>query len=172
MINKMKIELAKKALGRGSSGLYFIIDILRDKKGGTDLAFSRSWYILLSFNFELILKSILILESKLDSKEKILRSIKSHNLNELSEIISKEDLEKYGIRKITTNVINSFIQYEVEIVNDKGTILIEDLIDIRYDFERENLRNVDSDEINRIKKEIKLLLSVVDKINKVLYPTA
>ena len=28
MLNKIKIELAKKAVGRGSSGLYFVDDIL------------------------------------------------------------------------------------------------------------------------------------------------
>ncbi|MCC6323177.1 hypothetical protein IT400_00090 [Candidatus Nomurabacteria bacterium] len=47
-----KYELTKRAIARASSGLHFLNDCLFNKKGGTDPAYSRSWYILLSFNFE------------------------------------------------------------------------------------------------------------------------
>jgi hypothetical protein len=171
MPNKIKIELAKKAVGRGSSGLYFIDDILRNKKGGTDSAFSRSWYILLSFNFELILKAILILENQKNSKQEILNSIKGHNLVSLSKVINDISLKKYGIDNIKKQTDNNFIFYIVEISDNRGSVIIQDLIDVRYDFEKEQLRNSESNEINRIKNEIKLLLSVVDEINKIVWPT-
>ncbi len=171
MLSDTKIELAKKALGRGGSGLYFIEDVLRNRSGGTDLAFSRSWYILLSFNFELILKAILILENKLDTKEEILDSIKGHDLAKLSSGIDTDSLRKYGINKISKQVSNSFISYNVEISSDRGCVIIQDLIDVRYDFEKEQLRNSDAGEMDRIKNEIKLLLSVVEEINKIVYPS-
>ncbi len=171
MSNNIKIELAKKAAGGGSSGLYFIDDILRNKSGGTDMAFSRSWYILLSFNFELILKAILIIENKQNTKKAILNSIKSHNLVSLSKIIDKKSLNKYGIDSIEKEIKNNFISYIVKISNNRGSIIIQDLIDVRYDFEKEELRISDPNEINRIKKEVNLLLSVIDEINKVVWPT-
>jgi hypothetical protein len=169
MINSVKIELAKKASGRGSSGLYFIEDILRDKTGGTDIAFSRSWHLLMSFNFELILKAILILENEKSSKDQILKSIKKHDLDSLSKIIDTKVLKKYGIVSITKKVNNSFISYVVKMSKNRGNIIIEDLIDIRYDFQKDELRKIDSGEVLRLKKEIKFLESVVHEINNVLY---
>lgn len=171
MYSNTKVELAKKALGRGGSGLYFIEDVLRNRSGGTDLAFSRSWYILLSFNFELILKAILILENRLDTKEEILDSIKSHDLAKLSLAIDVDSLRRYGINKISEQVSNSFISYSVEMSDGRGCVIIQDLIDVRYDFEKEQLRNSDVDEMDRIKNEIKLLLSVVEKINMIVCPS-
>ncbi len=171
MPGKIKIELAKKAVGRGSSGLYFVDDILRNKNGGTDRAFSRSWYILLSFNFELILKAILILENISNVEKEILNSIKSHDLDSLSKSIAVESLQKYGISDIKKEVNNSFISYIIKMSEDRGNIIIEDLIDIRYDFEKDKLRNQDPNEIDRIKNEIKLLLLVVDEINKIVWST-
>ncbi len=169
MINNTKIELVKRAVGRGGSGLYFIEDILRDKTGGTDSAFSRSWHILISFNFELILKSILILENEKNSKSEILKSIKNHDLDKLSKTIDTKSLEKYGITSITKKVDNNFISYVVKMSEKRGNIIIEDLTDIRYDFQKNELRKIEPDEIRRLKKEINLLKSVVDKINNVIY---
>ena len=172
MTYNAKVELARKAVERGSCGLYFIDEILRHKNGGTDMVFSRSWYILLSFNFELILKAILIIESKETTKQKILDSIKNHDLQKLSKIVDKISLNKYGIDSIKKEVNNSFISYIVKISNDRGSITIQDLIDVRYDFQKEELRIPDPKEISRIKNEVELLLSVVNEIKKVVYLTS
>lgn len=169
MLNNIKIELAKKAVGRGGSGLYFIDEILKNKKGATDIAFSRSWYILLSFHFELILKAILILENPKNTKEEILNSIKSHNLLKLSKVIQISLLRKYGIDDIKKEIKNSFISYIISLSNNRGHVIVQDLIDVRYDFEKKELRDTDSGEIDRIKNEVKLLLSIVDEINKIVW---
>jgi len=58
------IVLAQRVITRASSGLYFIEDILRNRGDSTDGAYSRSWYVLLSFNFELILNALIALESR------------------------------------------------------------------------------------------------------------
>lgn len=164
-----KQKLAERAVSRGSSGLYFIDDVLRNKNGATDAAFSRSWLILLSFNFELILKSILILESKHTTQKDILNEIKSHDVDKLSKIIDVAILSKYGINSIKKKITNSFIYYVVEMMNKKDKVIIQDLTDIRYDFIKDNLRKTEPDEIDRIKNEINILLTIVDKINKILY---
>lgn len=169
MLNEIKLDLARKALQRGSSGIYFIDEILRNRSGSTDAAFSRSWYILLSFNFELILKAILILESPESTKEEILQSIKSHDLKKLCNTIQSDNLKKYGISSIQESSEDGFKHY---IISTKDCqITIQDLIDVRYDFEKDALRKTNPDEIDMIKKEIKSLFGIIDTINKFLYPT-
>ena len=72
-----KYILAERAVFRANSGLYFLEECLAlIHKGGTDPAFSRSLYILFSYNFELILKSRILLASELISRKDLIEKIK------------------------------------------------------------------------------------------------
>lgn len=68
MTNEEKYKYAYKLTSVASSGLTFIEDSLANTMNdATDLAFLRSFYMMLSYNFELILKSrVVMLDSFVD----------------------------------------------------------------------------------------------------------
>ena len=76
MYSKGKI-LAQRAILRASSGLYFVDEIIRFRGDSTDGVYSRSWYVLLSFNFELVLNAIIALESKAKTNKEVMADIMS-----------------------------------------------------------------------------------------------
>ena len=47
-------------------------------------------------------------------------------------------------------------------------IIVQDLIDVRYDFEKDQLRNTDPNESCRMRSEVEILLGVTQKIMKML----
>ena len=149
--------LAQRAISRASSGLYFIDEIIRFRGASTDGAFSRSWYVLLSFNFELILNALIALESKGKTNQEVMKDIMSvrppHDYEKLFHKISPRLLNEVGLISIKRKIKNGFIEYEVAF-KDGNKAYIQDLVDVRYDFKKDNLRNPDPDEIPRIKKEI------------------
>jgi len=79
--------LAQRAIGRAGSGLFFIEEVLESRGDSTDIAYSRSWYILLSFNFELILNALIAFESTGTTNEEVIKDIMkvkpSHNFEKL-----------------------------------------------------------------------------------------
>lgn len=159
--------LAQRAILRASSGLYFIEEIIRNRGDSTDGAYSRSWYILLSFNFELILNSLIALESKGVTNDEVIRDIMkvkpSHDFEKLSKSISPELLKKVGLVSVHKQSKGGFIEYEVT-MQDGGKVFVQDLIDVRYDFKKDVLRKPDAQEIPRINGELKSLRSVIGVI--------
>jgi len=157
-------KLAQRAIERADSGLYFIEDILQFKDGSTDMAYSRSWYILMSLNFELILNALIALESKGNTNEEVIKDITSvrpsHDFEKLSESISPELLNEVGLVSIKKKMKGVFIEYEV-MMHDKSKVHVQDLVDVRYDFKKDDLRKSDPQEVSRIKRELKSLRSVV-----------
>ncbi|MEK7463390.1 MAG: hypothetical protein AAB621_03455 [Patescibacteria group bacterium] len=160
--------LAKRVIFRANSGLHFLDQCLTHiHRGGTDAAFSRSLYILLSFNFELILKSRLLLASNQIKREDLIKEIKSHNLEELSKKLSENELNDINIKSIKKREDSGFTEYLVEMDNGNN-IILQDLIDIRYDFEKDNLRKIDPNEADRMQNEIEILFEVAKKIMKIV----
>src|SRR3989344_47538 len=156
--------LVSRAIGRAETGLYFLRECLtKIHRGGTDAAFSRSIYILLSFNFELILKSRVILNRNITSRKDLLKGIKHHNLEKLSKELSSSLLKDINIKDIQTKKDAGFVEYKIKIVEGEE-IIIQDLVDVRYDFIKDNLRNIDVDESTRINNEIDIFLKMVEKI--------
>ena len=160
-----KKEIADRMLSRGESGLYFLEEFLHDKQGGTDPVFSRSLYILLSYNFELILKSLLVLNSGALSIEGLEKELIGylHNFQKISEKLTQNRLSYIGIKNIARTQQKAFIEYVVE-TNDGAKILVQDFKNVRYDFMSDDLRNIDCHEVSRIKQEIKSLLVIVKQI--------
>src|SRR3989344_272982 len=96
-----KKVLVNRAITRAKTGLYFIEACLNCiHRGGTDAAFSRSIYILFSFNFELILKSRAILARSSTTKDDLIKNLKHHDLEKISKELSKSDLNDINIKTI------------------------------------------------------------------------
>lgn len=164
--------LAQRVIGRAGSGLSFIEEILPSNGNSTDLAYSRSWYILLSFNFELILNALIAFESEGTTNEEVIKDIMkvrpSHDFEKLSQSISSGLLRKVGLVSVKKQNNGGFDEYEVTMHNDTK-VYIQDLIDVRYDFKKDALRKTDALEIPRIKKELQSLKSIVDIVTKLVW---
>lgn len=164
--------LAQRAIGRAGSGLYFIEEILQSRGDSTDSAYSRSGYVLLSFNFELILNALIAFESKGTTNEEVVKDIMkvrpSHDFEKLFQNISPELLKKVGLVSVRKQSNGGFVEYEA-IMHDGNKIYIQDLIDVRYDFKKDKLRKPDPQEIPRIKNELQSLKSVVDVVTKLVW---
>lgn len=171
IVKNDKQRLAERAITRAICGLCFLEDYLRNRRGGTDAAYSRSWYILLSFNFELILNALLILESKEQKGPNIIRDIMGvkpmHDFEKLSKRISTQMLSNTGIKSIKKRQSGGFTEYVVKMTSRKN-VIIQDLVDVRYDFKKDNLRKSDPNEISKIKKEIETLHKVAKSIQKLI----
>ena len=148
MNNQEKHKYAYALTSVASTGLSFVENSLsRIMNNVTDLAYIRSFYILLSYNFELILKSrVVMLKSFSDNQA----------IND--ELTLAADLEKLGVREIT----ESSSQYKV-ITTDNKEIYIENFTKIRYDFLDDVMRNVDNQEHLRIKEYAETLVSILRK---------
>jgi mevalonate kinase len=165
-----KLKLAEGATSRANGGLYFIDEWLRlmeNRYKGTDIIYSRSLYILFSHSFELILNSLFILASSKQKGSEIIKDIISikppHDLEKLSKKIPNNTLFKIGIRDIKKSQSKGFVEYIVNMI-DKEKIVVQDLVDVRYDFKKGNLRQLDLNEADRIKKEVEILHELVKKI--------
>lgn len=164
--------LAQRAITRASSGLYFIDEIIRFRGDSTDGAYSRSWYVLLSFNFELVLNALISLESQGKTNIEVIRDIMSvrpsHDYEKLFSKISPALVSKVGLTSVKKQNTNGFIQYEVNFKNGNKAF-IQDLVDVRYDFKKDNLRNPDPNEIPRIKNESKSIREVISVVKKLAW---
>lgn len=143
-----------------STGLSFIKNSLsRTMNDGTDMAYLRSFYILLPYNFELILKSRIVMLHDFSDKNAIddeLRKL-SHDIMKIKEALAK-DPQELGIKEI----IEDGSRYKIVTTEDKE-IYIENFTKIRYDFLDDVMRNVDNQEHTRIKEYANMLFSILRK---------
>lgn len=126
MNNQEKYKIAFRMTCRASSGLCFIEDHLM-RYFVTDSAFLRSFYILLSYNAELILKSRIVMTGSFIDKNEIDKKIKSlsHDILKIGKVLGDDELMKLGIKEIT----KTDNQYKIITINKKEAI-IEDFTDI------------------------------------------
>lgn len=161
-----KKQIADRVISRSESGLYFLEKFLRNERGGTDPAYSRSIFIILSYSFELILKSLLVLNSESLNIKELDKELRSnlHDFDKISKKL-KSELLNIGISNIKLTKQKSFLEYIVEIT-DTSKILVQDFTNVRYDFMSDDLRNIEQDEVYRIKGEIKSLLMILKNIRQ------
>jgi len=161
-----KIIFVDRAINRAQTGLIFLTECLEKiVKGPTDPAFSRSIYILFSYNFELILKSLIILNRKTENEKDLFKGINHHDLERLAEELTADSLKKINIKSIEKEKNSAFIEYKIQTINNED-IIVQDFTDVRYDFTKDILRNIDPNESSRIKKEIDILLKMIEEIRK------
>ena len=154
-------QWATKAIHRASGGFNFLLECLEHiHRGSTDPAYSRSAYILLSINCELLFEAYLLLLLKDDHARKteeelmeLLKGKRNHDLKELAEKIGEDDLIKLGIKSVNVETKNDLKRYIIVLANDEK-IIVEDLVTVRYDFKYDRRRDIDPDESNRMKKEL------------------
>lgn len=158
MNNQEKYKYAYKLTSVSSTGLSFIEDSLANiMNAATDMAFLRSFYMLLSYNFELILKSRIVMTRNFSDKNAINDELRKlgHDIKMIGEKLGKNNLNDLGIKEIAENA-----QYKITTTDNKE-VFIEDFTKIRYDFLDDVMRNVDSKEHERIKEYIKTLTDVI-----------
>lgn len=160
--------LAYGAIFRAKSSLHFLDRCLECiHLGGTDPIYSRSLYILLSHNVELILEARLLLASSQTEKKELIKEIKvspNHNLKELSDKLLKDGLlESINIKDVKQKKNNELTEYIIEMADGKN-VIIQDLTDVRYDFKFYQLRDSDLNEAKRMRNEVETLLSITKKI--------
>lgn len=165
-IKSEKQILAERTLTRASSGLYFLEDIvLSQMSGGTDVAYSRSLYILLSINLELILTSLFVLASTKTAREEIIRElISASRQHDFAYLFSKIPASyRFGINSVTKDESSGFTEYHIEL-NNGYKIRVQDLVDVRYDFKKDDKRENNLNEIDDMKTMTAKLLEIVKNI--------
>ena len=161
MDNQKKYKIAYKLTTVASTGLAFIEDSLQGIMGNaTDTAFLRSFYILLSYDFELILKSRVVMTESFSKDEDIVERLKKlgHNIIKIKTDLGVTNLNMLGIKEI----VESDDQYKITTTDDKE-IQIEDFTKIRYDFLDGKTHTVDNNEHERIKGYTDTLFCILRK---------
>lgn len=158
MIQQEKYKYAYKFTSIASTGLTFIEDSLANTmSNATDMAFLRSFYMLLSYNFELILKSRVVMTGNFSDKNAMNDKLRKlgHDIKKIETEIGAAKLKELGIEKIEENA-----QYKITTTDNKE-ILIENFTKIRYDFLDDVMRTVDGQEHERIKEYTRILTDII-----------
>ncbi|MDD3085383.1 MAG: hypothetical protein PHU32_05865 [Candidatus ainarchaeum sp.] len=146
-----------------------ISDICPKLTGGI---YNRSIDILLSYNFELILKLLILLSI---GNEEFIKKIKPkggelriHELDKLFKKVSQQKREEANIRcieKIGNKDKDQFVYYKITTI-DKKAFTIQDFINIRYDFTINKIRKTKEKEVKKLKeiiKEFKIIKDIYEK---------
>ncbi len=163
MNNQEKYKYAFSLTSVASSGLFFIEDYLLGIDNTTDISRLRSFYILLSYNFELLLKSrIVMVESFIDKQAMNNCLVKlGHNIQTIVAALGNPALTEIGIAKVE----NGLGQYKITTTDNKE-VLIENFTMIRYDFLDNIMRIVDFKEHERIKEYLEVLFGILKKVKE------
>ncbi|MDP3710631.1 MAG: hypothetical protein Q8R29_02805 [bacterium] len=179
----MNIEEKRKIAFRiwnwGAQPVKFVRDYLRDDidnfgDSSMDEPRLRSHYILLSYGFEMILKSrvamLLTVQGKDELNEKLQKI--GHNFVKISDILSIEELKNIGIAKVElktakcNNPKNREDEYSYFIIEtvDGKKISIENFTDIRYGCIGGGMRIVDKEEHKKILEYTTVILEIWEKV--------
>ncbi len=160
MNNQEKHKYAYALTSVASTGLSFIENSLSSiMNEATDMAYLRSFYILLSYNFELVLKSRVVMIKSFSDKKSINNELGKlgHDITKIGKTLAT-NLEELGVKEI----IENGSQYKI-VTTDNKEIYIENFTKIRYDFLDDVMRNVDNQEHTRIKEYADILVSILRK---------
>lgn len=161
MDNQEKYKYAYFLTSAASVGLSFIEDSLSNMMNETtDKAYLRSFYILLSYNFELILKSRVVMIGDFVDKDKMNYDLRKlgHDIEEIKKRLGDVNLSDLGIKEIEKIAKNT--RYKI-VTTDNKEVFIDNFTKIRYDFLDDIVRNIDNTENKRIEEHIKILTDVI-----------
>ena len=173
----MEVSDKKKyALGfliKGKTSVIFVDTFLSKCKDFLDETSLRSIYILLSYGFEMILKSRIILSYEGGCEKCLNRKLinLSHDLEKVAKKLGSEGLSEIGIEKVELReetYINSsekFRCYYIKTIDNKN-IRIENFIDVRYPGLNLPVRPISKEEFNNIKECIKDIYAVIKNIEQ------
>ena len=161
MNNQEKYKYAYSLTSAASVGLSFIEDSLSNTiNETTDNAYLRSFYILLSYNFELILKSRVVMIGDFIDKDKMNYDLRKlgHDIEKIKNKLGNINLSDLGIKKIEQVAKNT--RYKI-VTTDNKKVFIDNFTKIRYDFLDDIVRSIDNIENKRIEEHIKILTDVI-----------
>ncbi len=166
MDTREKQKIAFCMTTRASQAVKFVKDYLAPRLNDIDEPWLRWLYILLSFAFELILKSRVVMLSNASDINKLTNELKSHSHDfaKISSKLGQAELNTVGIKSVILNSINS--KYIVETTSGKK-FYVEDFNDIRYDFMSKKMRFVPSDEHKKINDSAEIMLGISNKMQEV-----
>jgi len=157
----------------------FVRDYLRNDlnnfgDNSVDEARLRSHYILVSFGFEMILKSRIAMLSTVQDKDELSKELQSigHDFVKISDALGSE-LKNLGIEEIELktgkcndpkNPKDEFRYFSIE-TTDGREICIEHFTDIRYSCMGGGMRMVEKEEHKRILEYTVPILEISEKIN-------
>lgn len=137
-----KRKIAVRAWNWGAQPVKFVRDYLRDDiynfgDSSMDEARLKSHYILLSYGFEMILKSRIVMLSTAQDKDALNTELQQlgHNFVKISETLKQEELKNIGIKEeiaLKTDICNDGYRYFVVKTIDGRQIRIENFTDVRY----------------------------------------
>jgi hypothetical protein len=161
-----KKELALALWARGSQPVKFVRDSL---EGNTlvdmDEPRLRSYYILLSYSFEMILKSAVAVSSKGSDVEKIINEIKNykHDLKKISDALG-DTKTKIGIKDIATGKNSDY--FNIKTLEGEN-IRIEDFTKVRYE-SLTSVRNVAENEHEKISNSASIILRIAGEVSNMI----
>jgi len=166
MLNeKEKKQLLINMISRVESGFLFIkskylIPQLKKDEISPDILWLRSIYILFSFYFEILLKSMLIPTQKFEDVASINQQFKKlgHNIQAIGNKLGKKTLTELEIKKI------SLKKDEYIITTSEKTIYVKDFTDIRYDFIKNKIKNITKNEDYIIQQSMEGAEQILNKI--------
>lgn len=178
----MNIEEKRKIAFRiwnwGAQPVKFVRDYLRDDldnfgDSSMDEARLRSHYILLSYGFEMILKSRIAMLSTVQDENKLNEELQKlgHNFVKISDALGSE-LKNIGITKIELKIAkcnnpknpdDKYSYFIIETVDGKK-ISIENFTDIRYGCIGGGMRIVDQAEHKKIIEHATAILEIWEKV--------
>ncbi len=160
-----KKQIARNILARADSAIYFLDHALKFAgMKADDAAWQRSILIMISYAFELILKAELVFTSGKVTADDIDSELRSfgHNIQQIIDELKKRgSLSLMEISDYTPINKNNLKQYVITF-KDKTEVVVEDFVDIRYDYTRTALRSIIGHDIiiNYIDKILKLSKNV------------
>jgi len=137
---KVNDVLAIGAASRAKTGFGFVSRCLDEYPHGTLRAeavsppYSRQINILISYNFELILNSLMFMRSSKNDENDLIEEAKTgHQLNILwNKIKDANSTDLFGIENVNLENKGIFKFYKIEFENGKF-VIVHDLNNIRYD---------------------------------------
>jgi hypothetical protein len=145
-----KKQIAKNILARADSVLYFLDHALNfANMKANDIAWQRSILIMISYAFELILKAELVFTSEKISADEIDNELRGfgHNIQQIiDEIKKRSSLSLMGVSNYTVTKKDILKQYVITF-KDNTEVIVEDFVDIRYDYTKNTLREIIDHEI-------------------------
>lgn len=162
----------------GAQPVKFVRDYLRDDlcnfgNSSMDEARLRSHYILLSFGFEMILKSRVVMLSNVQDEDQLNEKLQKvgHNFVKISDALESQ-LNNIGIAKVELktakcnnpkNPADEYSYFIIETVDGKK-ISIENFTDIRYGCIGGGTRIVDKTEHKKIVEYATAILEIWEKV--------
>lgn len=168
-----KRKIAFRIMNWGAQPVKFVRDYLQPLRNDLDEPRLRSFYILLSFGFELILKSRVVMLSNASDKDELNEELQKlgHNFVKISDTLGSE-LKNIGITKIELKIAkcnnpknpdDEYSYFIIETVDGKK-ISIENFTDIRYGCIGGGMRIVDKAEHKKIIEYTTGILEIWEKV--------